>query len=412
SAITGLYNTTVQTGLDTLGGNVIRVDIFAFINEILTNPSAYSFTNTTTPACTGVASSLLCTRANLVAPNANQTHVFADGVHPTGAAHAFIAQFVASLLEGPQQAAVLSEGPLAVEQSTFRTVDGRMWSALNTPISPKNFNLWTSFDAGNSDFERGLVKGDADLWTFSFGGDLRINPNLIAGAAVNYSEFDASYGSGSHRLEETSGTLYAGWGHGPWYLGASALIGDLDYKNVRRNFALGVLDRSESGDTSGWHYAARVLGGYWMQAGSVLHGPFAKLVYQKAEIKNFSERAGTSTALRYGEQRLTSIVSSLGYQVQGQWGSVRPFARATWEHEFKDDVRSVSASPVGIGGTFFMDAGRADTNWALFNVGASMEFGQATATTGRIAGYFMGSATAGRDSGDSYAVTVGVRVPL
>ncbi|HVE49949.1 MAG TPA: SGNH/GDSL hydrolase family protein, partial [Casimicrobiaceae bacterium] len=103
SAITGLYNTTVQTGLDTLGGNVIRVDIFALFNEFLTNPSAYGFTNTTTPACTGVVV-FLCTRANLVAPNANQTHVFADGSHPTGAAHAFIASFVASLLEGPQQA--------------------------------------------------------------------------------------------------------------------------------------------------------------------------------------------------------------------------------------------------------------------------------------------------------------------
>jgi len=412
TAITGLYNNTVQTGLNTLGGNVIRVDMTALFNEILANPAAFGFSNTTSPACVGVASSLLCSPANLVAPNANQTYVFADGVHPTGAAHAVIAQVVASLLDAPQHAAALTEGPLSIEQSTFRTVDGRMWSALNTPVSPKNFNLWTSFDYGNQDFERGPVKGDADVWTFTFGGDVRINPHLIAGAAVNYSEFDASYGAGRHKLEETSGTLYAGWGNGPWYAGATLLVGDLDYKDVERGFDLGTLQRTERGETGGWHWALRVLGGYWMKAGNVLHGPFAKLVYQKAEIDNFAERAGTSTALRFGEQRVTSLVSSLGWQVQGEWGVVRPFARATWEHEFKDDLRFVSASPVGIGGDYSLSAGRPDTNWALFNVGASMEFGQPTAVTGRIAGFVMGSATAGRDSGDSYAVTVGVRVPL
>jgi outer membrane lipase/esterase len=206
--------------------------------------------------------------------------------------------------------------------------------------------------------------------------------------------------------------VYAGWGTGPWYLGGSLLIGDLDYKDVRRNFGLGTFARGESGDSGGWHWAVRVLGGYWMKAGNVLHGPFAKLVYQKAEIDAFAEDGAMSTSLRYGEQEVESLVSSLGWQAQGEWGAVRPFARVTWEHEFKDDLRIVTASPIGIGGSYALAAGTPDSNWALFNIGASMDFGAATAATGRISGFVMGSATAGRDSGDSYGVTVGLRVPL
>jgi outer membrane lipase/esterase len=413
TAITGLYNTTAQAGLNALGGNVIRVDVNALFNEILANPSAFGFTNTTGTACTGVPSSLVCARNNLVSPTANQTYVFADGVHPTGAAHAVIAQVVASMLEGPQQAAMLTEGPLAVEQSTFRTVDGRMWSALNTPVDPnRKFNLWTSFDAGNTDLDRGFARGDADVWTFSFGGDVLVTPTMMAGAAVNYSEFDASYQGGSHRLEELSGTIYAGLGGPRWYLGTSLLIGDLDFKDVRRNFDVGTFSRTEEGTTGGWHWALRVLGGYWLGSGNLLHGPFAKLVYQKGEIDNFAERAGTSTALRYGEQEVESLITSLGWQVQGTWGAVRPFARATWEHEFKDDVRYVTASPIGIGGSYTIGSGEPGSDWALFNFGASMDFGQPTATFGRVTGYLMGSATAGRDDGDSWAVTIGIRVPL
>ena len=163
----GLYNNTVQAGLNSLGGNVLRVDIATLFNEILANPCAFGFTNATTPAC-GATPSLLCTPANLVAPNANQTFVFADGVHPTGAAHAVIAAFVASLIEAPFHAATLTEGPLAVEQATFRTVDARMWSALNTPIAQKGFNLWASYDYANPDVDFGrVVSGDADLHMFS-----------------------------------------------------------------------------------------------------------------------------------------------------------------------------------------------------------------------------------------------------
>ena len=412
SAASGFYNSMVLAGLNGIGGNVLRIDMTAFFNEILADPAGFGFVTASTPACTGVPSSLVCAPSNLVAPNANQTYVFADGLHPTGGAHAVIAQMVASLLEAPQQAATLTEGPLAVEQSTFRTVDGRMWSALNTPVSPKNVNLWTSFDFANQDFERGAVHGDGDLWTFSFGGDLRVSPNLIAGAAVNYSEFDASYGGGSHKLEETSGTIYAGWGSGPWYAGASVLIGNMEFKDVRRDFALGALTRTESGDASGWHWGIRALGGYWISAGSLLHGPFAKLVYQKASVDAYAENAGTSTALRFGEQEVESLVTSLGWQAQGQWGAVRPFARVTWEHEFKDDLRFVTATPIGIGGAYTLSAGKPGSDWALFNVGASMDFGAGTAMTGPITGFVTGSATAGRDGGDGYAVTVGVRVPL
>lgn len=53
-----------------------------------------------------------------------------------------------------------------------------------------------------------------------------------------------------------------------------------------------------------------------------------------------------------------------------------------------------------------------DNNWALFSVGASMDFGQTTTPGSRVSGYLMGSATAGKDDGDSYGITVGVRVPL
>lgn len=412
SAITGLFNTTVQSGLNALGGNALRFDVNRLFNEILANPGAYGFTNTTGLAC-GATPALTCTRGNLVAPNANQTYLFADGVHPTGAGYAIVAAAVASQLEGPFATGTLTEGPLAVEQSTWRTVDARMWSAMDTPYDPKrNVNLWASYDYANPDVESSFARGDADLHTLSVGGDLRISQHLLAGAAANFSEFKASYSGGRHKLEETSGTIYAGWGNGPWYAGVSALIGTLDYSGVTRNFDVGIAQRSESGDTSGTHWGLRVHGGYWLKAGNVNHGPFAKLVYQRVDVDNFAEAGVSSTTLAYGEQVRKSLIGSLGWQAQGSFGAVRPFARATWEYEFKDDARVITASPVSLGGSFATTLPKPDNNWGLFHVGAAMDFGAGSGPFGKVTGYIMGTATAGKDDGDSWGVTVGLRVPL
>ncbi len=282
---------------------MLRVDIGAFFAEVLANPAAFGFTNTTTPAC-GATPSLLCSPANLVAPNANQTYVFADGVHPTGAAHAAIASMVASMIEAPFHTATLTEGPLAVEQATFRSVDARMWSGLNTPIAQKGYNLWASYDFANPDLDFGrVVNGDADLHTLSVGGDMRIGDHLVGGRGRSLQRVQGALHGRQPQARGDERDDLRRLRHGAVVPGHLAPHRQPSTTRMcERNFDIGILQRTERGDTNGWHWAFRVLGGYWLNAGNVLHGPFAKLVYQEAEVDSFSEGAGTSTALRYGEQ--------------------------------------------------------------------------------------------------------------
>src|SRR5438105_210189 len=80
SALAGLFNTTLSIGLDSLGFDVIPINTFALLNEIIANPSVYGFSNATVPSCT-VASSLSCTPSTLRDPNAGPTFVCADALH-------------------------------------------------------------------------------------------------------------------------------------------------------------------------------------------------------------------------------------------------------------------------------------------------------------------------------------------
>ncbi len=90
--VVNIYNSAVQAGLDAANLNVIRLNTAGLLNEVVANPAAFGFTNATARAC-GTTRSVLCTPANLVTPNAAQTYVFADGVHPTTGMGAIVAQY-------------------------------------------------------------------------------------------------------------------------------------------------------------------------------------------------------------------------------------------------------------------------------------------------------------------------------
>ena len=105
---------------------------------------------------------------------------------------------------------------------------------------------------------------------------------------------------------------------GPWYVGGTLGTGNLDFSNVQRNIALGAATRTETGNTNGYHNVARLLGGYWFKYSDWDHGPFAKLTWEKAVVRQFSEQGSDSTALSYGQQENEALISSLGWQVDRQ----------------------------------------------------------------------------------------------
>jgi len=406
TALAGLFNSTLNAGLAAAGLQVVQVNAFKLLQEVVANPAAYGFTNVTGVACT-TASSLNCTPSTLVAPNAALTYAFADPVHPTTGLALIGAQAAISMIEAPAQVSLLAEAPLAVEDANFRTLDARMMSGINSPRPMSKYEMWAAYDYSNNDVKSTFGFGDAQVNTLAAGGDIKLSEKLIAGAMVGYSENkgDFSGSAGNYTLKETSATFYMGYGDGPWYVGGTLGVGDLDY-SVQRNIQLGPLTRTESSDPSGWHFMASVLGGYWFQTSADLqHGPFVRVAYQDIRVKAFTEQGSDSTALSYAQQKRESLITSLGWQATGRIGMFRPFARVSWEFESDDGERSVTATPLGMTTSYTVPGFKPDDNWLRYVVGASADFGGVT-------GFITGTGTGSKNDGDYYAVTVGVRIPM
>jgi phospholipase/lecithinase/hemolysin len=99
-----LFNGTLATAL--APSSAILFDAYPLLRQVEANPGAFGISNITTPACdpqkiaaitngaVSNGSSLVCSAATLVAPDAARTYLFADGVHPTTVGHAIFAHYV------------------------------------------------------------------------------------------------------------------------------------------------------------------------------------------------------------------------------------------------------------------------------------------------------------------------------
>jgi outer membrane lipase/esterase len=409
TAIANLFNSTLNGAIGSGNVSVIQFNTSALLNEIIAQPSLYGFVNTTTPVCT-TPSSIQCTPATLRDPNGNLTWVFADGVHPTTGADLVLAQAITSMITGPQQMAALGEAPMGVERANWRALDGRMRSSIGATggpaAGPSKLQAWAAYDYANEDIFGTGLSGSGDINTISVGGDVLLTGQLLAGVQFGYSEYKGDFGNdnGDFKLREPMVTFYGGFGHGPWYAGVTFGVGSLDY-STSRNIQLGATTRTENGDTNGYHNVARLLGGYWFRYQNWDHGPFGKLTWEKIVVRQFSENGNDSTALTFGQQKVDTFLSSVGWQVAGNVSGFRPFARATWEYNFDGDTRQVSAKSNSLNGVYVVPGFEQDDNWWLFDAGVSREFGKVT-------GFLSGNASAGKGDGDYWAVTLGIRVPL
>ena len=379
------FNGVLNAGISQLsanGLNVIPVNTFGLLSEIIANPGAYGFTNVTQPACGAGATSVQCGPQNSGLPftypaGANQNYFFADGVHPTTAAHALLGQYVTSILRAPGQISLLGEAPLAAAQAQSRAVRNQMLSDeagsgtrffANVDYSHQRFD--------GQDISPKTTSNNVDL---TLGADAKVNENFSLGVTLGLGQHNADFaGGGGYKLQDISGMGYATWYAGGGYVGGYVNFAQSNFSDIDRRIQLGTDLRGETGKADGSRVGGGFTGGYWFTFNSVRTGPFANVEWQTVKLDGYSEDGQDSTAMTFGSQHRDSLVSTLGWRLQGDWNSGSttwsPYAEVAWNHDTKADPRQVDAGLVSMPGTFSLYGYSPDKTWGTADIGINAKF--------------------------------------
>ena len=386
SGATGLsfvYNNTFNAGLATLGDGIVPINTYLLINEILATPGLYGFTNVTGTACGTLSGSLACGPAGnpnypfQYASGRNTSYLFADGVHPSGAAHAMLANVVLATLSAPGEVSMASEIPLQVYDDQSRTVNRQIFGAGGRDVGTTN--VYGALNVGRQEFEANANTSamDNDLYSLTFGADFRSSESFSFGAAATFGSSDGDVGFSSIENKEVLLSGYAVGHFGMGYVNASITGGSANLDIVRR-ITLGPTVREEVGNTSASHTAAELGAGFTFGDDNFRHGPFVSATWQKVEVKGYAEDGLNSTAMYFTDFNRKSTVARIGYQAQGDAGGFRPFGRVAFARDTQDRVTRVQAGSNTMNGHFTLDGFPGAEDWIEAELGVEYAFSDDT----------------------------------
>ena len=395
TSIANSFNEQIFGALGNAGLRVIPLNTFQLQQEIVADYASYGFTNITSPACSG--SSLVCTPANYVVPGADQTYVFADGVHPSSATHRILADYAVSVLEGPRQIAMLSGSA----SMTGRARADRVAAHVGAAPEADGMRWWGDL---RGDWQRQGHGDDYDGTTPAgmFGVDWS-RGDLVFGGFLGYGRGTRDYGrdAGEFRQSETTLGGFLGWyGESAWVNGQVS-YSQLGF-DVERNLHLGIATRKHAGSPDGSNLSAGLNAGFEFEDQVIRHGPVVGVLSQTIKVDGYAEAGTSATALAYPDQDYDSLVASVGWQFRYAAGQTfQPYARVTIDHEFEGAPDEAFAQLVSMPGT---------AQYAVPGLGTDRNYGSVMiGTRARFAGFdadFGATGLVGQQGGSNTTVFV------
>lgn len=352
TALSTSYNDALFAALKAQNLRVIPLNTFTFLREVIANPSIYNFRNVTGTACLPqiTAQSLTCNPTSYASPDAASAYAFADGVHPTTAAHKLMADYATATIEAPRQIAILPHSAAVIGRIRADMLADHMDARQGSDGA----RLWGDVRYDNQRYARGAAGDGVDGGGFALtaGYDRMVGPWLLGGFAMasrQRLDFGARRGGFTQKQAGIGG--HAGWhGEAAW-VDAQLSWTRLDF-DVSRDIWLGPAMRTHSGGSSGDNLSAGLSGGWRFTHGRLQHGPVVRVVSQRIGIDGYTEsQPELSTALAYPAQDLDSLKASVGWQADFKLSdNLQPFVRATAEREFGDEPTQAMASMTSLPG--------------------------------------------------------------
>ncbi|MBL8586967.1 MAG: autotransporter domain-containing protein [Methylobacteriaceae bacterium] len=301
------FNGALSAGLANVaaaraGANIISVDIASVFDQIRLNPAAFGFANVT-QACVAVAA---CVGGSLATQN---SYLFWDGVHPTTAGHALVAQAVRQYLFAPQlsaYSATLAEIALNGRRSeALRGFDRLRDHAAAPGVNSYFVNVFgdigesktaaqrSAFDWRVGGVQLGMTRAITNAYTIGLIGS--VSTGSVKAGPNNVVSYDAT----TFALD-----VLAGWKSNGFFGNVGLGAGFSRMSDWERKTFVGPL--TNKADASGLALSATLEGGYEARFGAFALTPMARLGFLRAQSDSFEE-SGVVAPIAYARRTIDAV---------------------------------------------------------------------------------------------------------
>jgi len=383
SQLSAQFNTELVSQLQTVGANVIPLNVPVLLKEAFANPAQFGLATDQNLVATCFSGSGCTENArygiNSATPDPTKL-IYNDAVHPTEAGQRLIADYAYSLLAAPWELTLLPEmaqGTLRAHQDELRNqwlADWENWQGVG------QWRAIVSAGGQHQDFDdqHAGASADGNGYNLNIGGSYRLDDAWRVGVAAGFyhQKIEAGDNDSEYKLNSYMGTAFAQYQQNRWWGDLAVTAGHLDYDSLKRKFQLGVNERGEKGDTDGYVLAIGGRVGYDIapEASSPWHlSPFVSADFGKVEVDGYSEKGADSTALTFDDQSRNS--RRLGLGIQGKYqisAQTQVFGEFAHEREYNDDAQDLTMNLNSLpNNRYTLEGYTPQTNLNRLNLGVS-----------------------------------------
>ncbi len=416
NALATAYNQALNAGIGTLDDGIVPIDAFGLFNTLLADPGNYGFTNVAGTACAPVSreiNSIVCAPAGsgspvTYEPGTNRTHLFADDKHPSGGAHAILANVVTATLAAPVQVSLAGEAGEAAVAAHRSVIAAEQFAERERSVG-----RWHSFVLAHSgrravDAPPRLGEAEVDEHAVTFGLGQRASRDFRWGVALSLGRHDNGVEGATIESDTAIGSLHGTMRQGGLHVSGAVNLGRTGV-DIERAMSLGPAVSTEHGSTTGRQIGID-FGLAWTmgEAEGTRHGPALGLSWLDQEVDGYRESGTSATAMNFAAFERGSLVARAGYRLSFEAGSeslgIRPYAAVGYAKELDGDPVSVTAGSNTMNGKFTAEGFKPPGDRLSVGLGVSMSLG---GQVNAVLGY---SGRTGDGSRSDHLVNVGLRV--
>jgi outer membrane autotransporter protein len=274
-----------------------------------------------------------------------------------------------------------------------------------------------NYNTGDVDSAFNQLGYNFNSGTVTAGIDYRFTKDLILGTAFSYTRSESGFDNNGGSLDSNAyngafyGTYYA---TDSLYFDAITTFGGVSYdsvRNIRYSVPLETINTKAKANPNGEQYSVSLGGGYNFALQEWTLNPYARVSYIKLDVDGFKEQGGDGWAMRFSDQTVESVTTTLGgqvsYALSTQWGVFLPNLRGEWHHQYKDNSRTIAVAFLGdttSGLVFDTVTDDPDRNYFTVGTGVSGTFAKG------LTAFLNYDTLLGYRNVDSHLFTVGARL--
>ncbi len=245
------------------------------------------------------------------------------------------------------------------------------------PDQPWNFFATGAGTLGEVDSTSTQAGYDFHTLGLTLGADKKIDDRYIVGVTAGYanSNVDVDSNGGEADVNSFKFGVYASYYDGPFH--ADAMIGGgYHFYSSDRNIQIGAITRTANSSPDGLELNIAASAGYDFELGSWKVGPTASLQYSRLSIEDYTETGAGALNLSVDRQTPESVLGTVGVRAATMldYRGVRiiPEVRLSYQHEFEDQARRITARfATGGGGAFGFNTTDIGQDSVLLGLGAT-----------------------------------------